>query len=280
LTTETVTYSDIENKAKYEASSVGVNVNTSASAKQNESGVTPNIGVPSSDKASSTTKSAIAAGTVQNHNGEKINLESLSREANTVTDALGKIFDKTSVKEKQELSQRFGEEAYNLVHVISEKNGWAEGSKEKVALHALVGGLMAKLGSGDVLSGATGAGFNEAIQTELSKIQDPAARQWASTFVGAVAAKVITGNAQTGGSTAASGTKNNALDDDPNSLYTAMKKFARVTVPKWAMGRLGVLGVYKQILWDDMPHTDPGTRDPNTPIPGSHIVYDDDGDDE
>ena len=186
-------------------------MSTSASAKQNESGVTPNIGVPSSDKASSTTKSAIAAGTVQNHNGEKINLESLSREANTVTDALGKIFDKTSVKEKQELSQRFGEEAYNLVHVISEENGWTEGSSEKIALHAMVGALMAKLGSGDVLSGAAGAGFNQALQGELSKIQDPAARQWASAFVGAAAAKVIMGNAQTGASTAASGTKNNDL---------------------------------------------------------------------
>jgi hypothetical protein len=54
LTTEAVTYSDIENKAKYEASSVGGNVDTSATAKYNESGVTPNIGVPSSDKASST----------------------------------------------------------------------------------------------------------------------------------------------------------------------------------------------------------------------------------
>ncbi|SFM20411.1 Possible hemagglutinin [Pelosinus propionicus DSM 13327] len=130
---------------------------------------------------------------------------------------MGKIFDKTTVKEKQELSQRFGEEAYKLVHVISEKNGWAEGSIEKIALHAFVGGLMSGLGGGDVLAGATGAGFNEAIQGELSKIQDPALHQWASVFVGVVAAKAVGGDAQTGGSTAASGTKNNDYAEGLNN---------------------------------------------------------------
>jgi hypothetical protein len=59
------------------------------------------------------------------------------------------------------------------------------------------------------MSGA--AGFNQALQGELSEVQDPAARQWVSVFVGTVAAKVVTGNAQTGASTAASGTKNNDL---------------------------------------------------------------------
>jgi len=39
--------------------------------------------------------------------------------------------------------------------------------------------------------------------------QDPALHQWASTFVGAAAVNTVGGDAQTGGSTAASGTKNN-----------------------------------------------------------------------
>ena len=83
---------------------------------------------------------------------------------------------------------------------------------------------MSSLGGGDVLAGATGAGFNEAIQGELSKIQDPALHQWASVFVGAAAAKTVGGDAQNGGSTAASGTKNNSLNGDPNSIYTELKK--------------------------------------------------------
>ena len=68
---------------------------------------------------------------------------------------------------------------------------------------------MASLGGGDALSGATGAGLNEAIQNELAKIHDVALHQWASAIVGAIAAKAVNGDAQTGSSTAASGTKNN-----------------------------------------------------------------------
>ncbi len=59
-----------------------------------------------------------------------------------------------------------------------------------------------------------GAAVNEAVQKALAeKFKDnPAMHQWASAVLGAAAAKVVGGNAQTGASTAASGTKNNALD--------------------------------------------------------------------
>ena len=110
--------------------------------------------------------------------------------------------------------------------LLVKTNGWAEGSTEKIALHAFVGGLMSSLGGGDVLAGATGGGFNEAIQGELSKIQDPALHQWASVFVGAAAANTVGGDAQTGGSTAASGTKNNnyavGLDNPLPYLVTGL----------------------------------------------------------
>jgi len=46
----------------------------------------------------------------------------------------------------------------------------------------------------------------------LKNIKDPAVLQWASAIVGAVAAKVIGGNAKTGASVAASATKNNYLN--------------------------------------------------------------------
>ena len=124
-------------------------------------------------------------------------------------DALDKIFDKKTVKEKQELANLFGEEAYHLVHEISERNGWKEGSPEKIALHALVGGIMSELAGGGFKSGAIGAGFNELVQNELAKITDPALHQLASAIVGAAAAKLVGGDAQTGAATAASGTKNN-----------------------------------------------------------------------
>lgn len=83
--------------------------------------------------------------------------------------ALGKIFDKKTIQEQQELANLFGELAFKEVHKISKANGWDEGSPQKIALHAFVGAVMADLGGGNALSGAVGAGLNEAVQKELKE---------------------------------------------------------------------------------------------------------------
>ncbi|WP_019555604.1 DUF637 domain-containing protein [Propionispira raffinosivorans] len=206
-----MSYSDIKNKADYNSSSIGVNVNTSKDAKYNEKGITPNIGVPASGNADSTTKSAIALGTIEIRSNHNQDISNLSRNTDQVVNALGKIFDKKSVQEKQELAGLFGQLAFEEVHKIGKANGWDEGSPQKIALHALVGGIMSDLGGSGVASGAVGARVNEAIQKELSKITDPDVHQWVSALVGATASKIVGGNAQTGASTAVSGTKNNNL---------------------------------------------------------------------
>ncbi len=105
----------------------------------------------------------------------------------------------------------FGELAYNQIHDIGKRAGWKEGDPNKVALHAIVGGIMAKLGDSNFLAGAGGAAVNEMLQKELSKIKDPALHQWASAAVGAAVGGIVGGKsgAQTGASTAAMGTKEN-----------------------------------------------------------------------
>ncbi|WP_373657526.1 hypothetical protein [Sporomusa acidovorans] len=178
--------------------------------KLGDLGLTPNIGVTASGNADSTTKSAISNGTII-VGGVKIDPINLSRDTTNSVNALGKIFDKQTVQERQELANVFGEVAYEEIHKLSEDNGWKDGDPKKVALHTIVGALMAQMGGGDALSGGVGAGVNEAMQKELSKITDPALRQWASYVVGSAAAKLAGGTPQTGGSTAASGTKNNDL---------------------------------------------------------------------
>ena len=55
ISTGTLTYEDIKNKAEYEAGSTGINVDTSAGAEKKDAGVTPNIGVGARDDAESTT---------------------------------------------------------------------------------------------------------------------------------------------------------------------------------------------------------------------------------
>ena len=126
--------------------------------------------------------------------------------------SLDKIFDKKTVAEQQQLAALFGEVAYEQIHKISEKNGWTDSSPEKIALHALVGGIMADLGGESIVSGATGAAVNEAVQGELKKQfqNNPDMWQWASALIGATVAELTGSDAQTGASTAASGTKNNA----------------------------------------------------------------------
>jgi filamentous hemagglutinin len=207
ISTGSLTYSDIQNKADYSASSTGVSVNTNPNAKLNEQGITPNIGVKVSGDADSTTKSAISPGTITITGNQTQDLSKLSRDPSGSLNALGKIFDKETVAEQQELANLFGQEAFKAIGDLKLK----EGSPEKVALDAFAGGLMAQLGGGNFASGAAGAGFNQLVQTELAKITDPAAHQWASALVGAVAAKLVGGNAQTGASTSTSETKNNFL---------------------------------------------------------------------
>jgi hypothetical protein len=219
LSTDTLTYSDIQNKAEYDSSSVGVSVNTKPDAKINEKGITPNIGVKASGDADSTTKSAISPGTIEVRSNPNQDLSTLSRDTTNSLNALGKIFDKKTVKEQQELAGLFGELAFEEVHKLSKKNGWDEGSPQKIALHALVGGIMSELAGSGFTAGAKGAGFNEAIQKELSKIKDPALHQWASYIIGSAVGGTV------GGATAVSGTKNNLLAyiSFKNELETKVK---------------------------------------------------------
>ena len=211
LSTDTLTYSDIENKAEYSSSSSGINVDTRPNAKDKDKGITPNIGVTSSGEADSTTKSAIADGTIEIRSNPDQDLTGLSRDTQNALNELGKIFDKKKVEEQQELANLFGQIAFEEVHKISDAKGWDEGSPEKIALHALVGGIMSEITGSGFKSGAAGAGLNEALQKELSKIENPGLHQWASALVGTTAAKVVNGNAQAGASSAVSGTKNNNL---------------------------------------------------------------------
>jgi hypothetical protein len=91
----------------------------------------------------------------------------------------------------------FGELAYNQIHEISKRAGWKDTDPRKATLHAIVGGIMAKLGDGNFLAGASGAAVNELMQKELSKIKDPALHQWASAAVGAAVGGIVGG--KTGG---------------------------------------------------------------------------------
>ena len=110
------------------------------------------------------------------------------------------------IEEQQELAAAFGEEAFRLAHNLPD-----DGSGRKIAVHAIIGGIMSQITGAGFASGAIGAGVNEAIIGEIKKIKDPGTAQIVSAIVGAAAAKAVGGNAGAGASAAASGTKNNLL---------------------------------------------------------------------
>ena len=229
ISTGTLTYEDIQNKADYKAGSIGINVDTSKNAKNKDAGVTPNIGVGAKDNAESVTKATVSEGEIEirDKGNQKQDLKDLNRDTQNSLNKLGEIFDKTKVEERQELAGLFGEIAYKAVGDLAIKKGWQEGSAEKNALHALVGGIMSELTNSGFLAGASGAMINEMIQDKLSDMfkDNPAMHQWASALIGGVVAQVAADNAQVGAATASSGTKNNFLTHE-EIIKRNMKKEA------------------------------------------------------
>ena len=209
ISTGTLTFEDIRNKADYKAGGAGIKVNKNNDADYNEKGITPDIGMPASGEAESTTKATISKGTIEirDKENQKQDINKLNRDNANSLNKLGEIFDKTKIEERQELANLFGELAYNEIHYM-------DGSNEQKALyHAVVGGIMSKLTGGDFLAGATAAGINKLVIEEIDKVAggDPDKAQWVSAALGAVISGLVSGNVQAGASTAASGTKNNEL---------------------------------------------------------------------
>ena len=216
ISTGTLTYEDIKNEADYKAGGAGIKVNKNNDAEYNEKGITPDIGMPASGEAESTTKAAISEGTIEirDKENQKQDIEKLNRDTNNSLNKLGEIFDKTKIEERQELANLFGELAYNEIHYM-------DGSNEQKALyHAVVGGIMSKLTGGDFLAGATAAGINKLVIEEIVKVADgdPDKAQWVSAVLGAVISDLVSGNTQAGASVDASATKNNEYGARP--LYS------------------------------------------------------------
>ena len=250
ISTDTLTYSDIENKANYSASSTGgtFGIKQVKKPEQDSKGeltfkdqtiVTKSIdqGIPVKGSASTTTSSAIANGTIEVRSNPGQNLAGLNRETEKSLNALGKIFDKKKVQEKQELVNLFSQEANQLIGDLSlkkyqdalkkaeaekgtpayaglleEANKWKDGGINKILLHTAVGGITSGLSGDGFKIGAVSAGLNETLQKELSKINDPVLHQLASSIIGFVAAKAVSGDTQTAGAINASATKNNFLN--------------------------------------------------------------------
>ena len=253
ISTDTMSYSDIKNKADYSASSTGENYSAGSGVEKKDKGWSPLVGATAEGDGSSTTKSAIANGTIKIRSNPKQDLSGLSRDTTNALNELGKIFDKKKVQEQQELANLFGQEAYKAVgdlalkqytkacadavkaknagndaayqDAIQRKDAWAIGGKNEVILHTLVGGVMSDLSGSGFISGAVGAGAGELVAGRLKNLS-PQLQKIGSVLVGSIAAKLVGGNATTGALTSLSGIVNNGLEHEQQEAFANDMRYA------------------------------------------------------
>ena len=195
LTTGTLRWEDKENKADYKAGGMGVSyLPNNKSSKLNQRGLTPNLTPTVKDNADSTTKSAVAEGTIHitNKEKQKQDIASLNRDTKNSLNQLQEIFDKTKVEERQELVGMLEKYGNQAIHTYAESKGWKDGSTEKMLLHGAFGALMGDMAGGSFTSGALAGSVNEYVMGYLTKSKGeewvqkhPDTVQWLSAGVGA-----------------------------------------------------------------------------------------------
>ena len=200
LRTGTLSWEDVENKADYKAGGMGISyAPKDSSTPLNARGLTPQMSPTVKDKAGSTTKAAIAKGTIviTDKKNQGQDLSTLNRDTETSLNKLKEIFDKSKVEEKQELlgmMEKYGNQA---IHAYAESRGWKDGSAEKVLLHGAFGALMGDMGTGEPLAGALSGSIHEYMMGYLNRMKSPEwvrthpdTVEWLSAGLGAVIGKV------------------------------------------------------------------------------------------
>ena len=255
ITTGTLTWENIDNKAEYKTGGHGISYNGKIgrgdkndpldSQTNNRYGkdaitgqrngmnkITPtiygskiplnergilNTPIPSvKGKAGTTTRSAVAKGTITitDKENQKQDIEKLNRNTEDSLNKLKEIFDKTKVEERKRLLEELGIVGNRAIHEIASHNGWKDGSTEKVALHGMLGAITGAKSGGSALSGLIAGGANEyAIgYLEKSKGKDwinkhPDTVQNISAAFGGILSKMTGGSGHTGAYISQVGTK-------------------------------------------------------------------------
>ncbi|WP_240435854.1 hemagglutinin repeat-containing protein [Ralstonia solanacearum] len=242
LTTGTLSFSDIHNHSEYSASSFGISggVGYQSDKKSGETskaeseeprkkatpgGFSPMLPLMSSGSADSTTRSAVAEGTIHitNQAQQKQDLATLSRDTsntNTVLDKnpdLGEILSRQA--ELQKAASAAGEAVARTIGDIAdskradalaeaekahkagneelankyraEADQWKEGGEYRAGLHMAGGALVAGLGGGSAIGGAVGAGAVSLAAPQLTELADKVASSMGGGVAGQMAGNVV-----------------------------------------------------------------------------------------
>ena len=213
LTTGTLTWENIDNKAEYKAKASGITVSTHAISKLNPLGLGYVPTVPVKGKAGSTTYAAIADSIITTTK-EKTDKE-ISHDTANALNTLSEIFDKKKIEEKQEYVNILSQVGYRLIgdiaghkenelykkaekarkennSILAEKyekeaKKWSESGTNRIAMHGIMGALVSKEAGAGMTKGLTGAGLNALLQKELGKIKDKEVHKMASAAIGYLA---------------------------------------------------------------------------------------------
>ena len=213
LTTGTLTWENIDNKAEYKAKASGITASTNAISKLNPLGLGYVPTIPVKGKAGSTTYAAIADSIITTTK-EKTDKE-ISHDTANALNTLSEIFDKKKIEEKQEYVNILSQVGYRLIgdiaghkenelnkkaekarkennSILAEKyekeaKKWSESGTNRIAMHGIMGALVSKEAGAGMTKGLTGAGLNALLQKELGKIKDPEVHKMASAAIGYLA---------------------------------------------------------------------------------------------
>ena len=213
LTTGTLTWENIDNKAEYKAKASGITVSTHAISKLNPLGLGYVPTIPVKGKAGSITYAAIADSIITTTK-EKTDKE-IRHNTENALNKLSEIFDKKKIEEKQEYVNILSQVGYRLIgdiaghkenelnkkaekarkennSILAEKyekeaKKWSESGTNRIAMHGIMGALVSKEAGAGMTKGLTGAGLNALLQKELGKIKDPEVHKMASAAIGYLA---------------------------------------------------------------------------------------------
>ena len=213
ITTGTLTWENIDNKAEYKASGKGISVSTNAVSKLNPLGLGYVPTIPVKGKAGSTTYAAIADSIITTTK-EKTDKE-IRHNTENALNKLSEIFDKKKIEEKQEYVNILSQVGYRLIgdiaghkenelnkkaekarkennSILAEKyekeaKKWSESGTNRIAMHGIMGALVSREAGAGMTKGLTGAGLNALLQKELGKIKDPEVHKMASAAIGYLA---------------------------------------------------------------------------------------------
>ena len=211
--TKSLTHTDIENHSEVEVKSVsaGLSTDMAQNAKNAMAAAASALG-NKHESATSQTQSAIGSN-IQIDTETPENLTALSRDTQNANHKV-KAFDHNEVKEQQEAAQVAGELFAKVTGDLAKKFEFEDGSKEKIAMHALAGALAAKMSDGNVATGAAAGAGSEWLNTYVTDYLNEqakdlkldagqkeklkqAAQQMTALVIGAAAGAVSGGTSET-----------------------------------------------------------------------------------